>query len=85
LVTVAEGILFNFVQNGFLAPGIWNQPGFGQINQGDYLNKGFYVYPNSIASQTVAARATRATPLIQIGVKLAGAIELILSVVNVNQ
>ena len=85
LVTVAEQILFGFVQNGFLAPGIWNQPGFGQINQGDYLNKGYYVYPNPIVSQTVAARATRSTPLIQIGVKLAGAIEIIVSVVNVNQ
>ena len=85
LVTVAEGILFGFVQNGFLAPGIWNQPGFGAINQGDYLNKGYYVYPNPISSQSVAERATRATPLIQIGVKLAGAIELIISIVDVNQ
>jgi|GEM_PF-150487 len=85
LTTLAEQVLYGFVADGFLAPGIWSQVGFGSLNQGDYLNKGFYVYANPIASQSAAARSLRQSPLIQIAVKLAGAIEVVISVINVNQ
>ena len=85
LVTLAEQVLYGFVVDGFLAPGVWNQVGFGSLNQYDFLNKGYYVYANPIATQSAAARSLRQTPLIQIAVKLAGAIEIIISIVSVNQ
>jgi len=85
LVTVAEQVLYQFVQDDFLAPGVWSQSGFGSLNKGDFLNKGYYVYANPIATQSVASRAARQTPPIQIAVKLAGAIEVIIATINVDQ
>lgn len=72
------------VANGYLAPGTWTAVDtFG--NQADFLNnilsKGYYIYSSPINLQTVAARAARQAPLVQIAVKEAGAIQS--SVINV--
>jgi hypothetical protein len=85
LVTTAESRCVQAVTNGLCAPGVWNSGGFGQINQGDFLPKGFYVYASPMALQSSADRAAgKATP-IQIAAKLAGAIRTVDVLINVNR
>lgn len=62
------------VNNGLVAPGQWNAPGFGALNQGDTLSSGYYTYAPKIATQSQADREARKAPLIQSAVKLAGAV-----------
>lgn len=73
------------VVNGYLAPGQWNSAGFGQIVQGSYLSKGYYIYAPPIATQPENTRQARIAPPIQVAAKLAGAIHTIDVLVNVNQ
>jgi hypothetical protein len=63
------------VNNGLLAPGVWNGQSLGNINSGDLLPKGYYVFASPVASQSSADRAARkAPPISAIGCG-AGAIE----------
>lgn len=73
------------VVNGMLAPGVWNSGGFGELKQGDYLAKGYYVHSASFDTQAPADRAARRAMPIQVAAKLAGAIHDISVAVNVNQ
>lgn len=72
------------VNNGMIAPGTWNGPSFGQITTGQFLKAGFYVFAQSVALQSQADRAARICPPIQVAVKLAGAIQSVNIIVNVN-
>lgn len=74
LVTAIEQVMVQFVNNGFLAPGVWTASGFGQIVNGQTLSKGFYVYAPPVATQNLSDRAARKAPLIQVAAKEAGAI-----------
>jgi PKD repeat protein len=85
LVTTCESVLSQAVINGLLAPGVWNAGGFGQLTQGDYLSKGFYVYAPSVNDQDPADRAARISVPIQIAAKLAGAVHEVVVAVLVNQ
>ncbi len=85
LVTVCESVLSQAVINGLLAPGTWNSGGFGQLNMGDFLAKGFYVYAPSVNDQDPADRAARISVPIQIAAKLAGAVHEVSVAVLVNQ
>lgn len=85
LNTTCEAVCSQGVINGLLAPGVWNAGGFGQISQGDFLPKGYYVYSASFNTQAPADRAARRSMPIQIAAKLAGAIHDINVTVNVNQ
>lgn len=85
IVTTIEGILLQAVTNGLVAPGVWNAGGFGQLKQGDFLSKGFYVYAPPVASQSQADREARKSVVIQIAVKLAGAIHFVDVIINVNR
>jgi hypothetical protein len=76
-----------FVTNGFIAPGVWNNPTtFG--NQALLLSNiaqfGYYIYSSPIATQSAADRTARKAPPIQIGIKYAGAEHTGSVVVNVN-
>jgi hypothetical protein len=73
------------VVNGLLAPGVWNAAGFGTLTQGQWLDKGYYIYAPPIASQSSVARAARQSVAFQIAAKLAGAIQLVNISVLVNQ
>lgn len=84
-VTTCEAVCSQAVTNGLLAPGVWNSGGFGQLSQGDYLPKGFYVYAPKVSSQDPALRAARKSVPIQIAAKLAGAIHEVSVAVTVNQ
>lgn len=84
IVTTVESICSQFVNNGFLAPGIWNFQGFGALTQGQFMSKGFYVFAPPVATQSLAARQARQSPLIQVAVKLAGAVRNVNLLVTVN-
>jgi hypothetical protein len=85
LVTSGEGSLAQGVLNGLIAPGTWNAPGFGQLNTGDFLAKGYYSYAQSVDDQDAADRNNRIAPLIQHAVKLAGAVHFSDVLINVNR
>lgn len=84
-VTVFNKACAAAVNNGMVAPGVWNQAGFGQLNQGDYLPKGYYVYAPPVASQDQADREARKSVPFQIAIKLAGAIHTVDVLINVNR
>jgi hypothetical protein len=85
LVTTCDASLSQGVQNGLIAPGVWNAPGFGELNQGDTLHYGWYTFANNVDTQSQADREARIAPLIQIAVKLAGAIHFVDVLINVNR
>lgn len=85
LTSTCEAVCSQAVINGLLAPGVWNSGGFGQIKQGDFLAKGFYVYAPRVATQNPADRVARKSVPIQVAAKLAGAIHDINVAITVNQ
>jgi hypothetical protein len=85
ILTAIEQICSQFVQDGLLAPGTWTTAGFGGLNQGDFLPKGFYVYAPPISSQVAADRAARKSVTFQVAAKLAGAIHTVSVLINVNR
>jgi hypothetical protein len=85
LVTTCDAVCAQAVENGLLAPGVWNSGGFGTLKQGDYIAKGYYVYAPRVDSQNPSDRAARRSVPIQIAAKLAGAIHEVSIAVSVNQ
>ncbi len=85
LVNTIDKTMGQAVNNGLVAPGIWNAPGFGQLKQGDALNTGYYIYAPPVATQSQADREERKSVPIQIAAKLAGAIHSTNVLVNVNR
>jgi hypothetical protein len=85
LTNTADGGLSQGVTNGLIAAGRWNAPGFGELQQGDLLARGWYCFANSVDDQDQADREARIAPLIQIAVKLAGAIHFANVLINVNR
>ena len=84
IATQIEAALLTGVTNGLLAPGVWNAGGFGQLKQGDYLSKGFYVYTPPIALQSQADRSARKSVPFQVAAKLGGAVHTANVLVNFN-
>jgi hypothetical protein len=75
------------VTNQFVAPGAWNSPvTFG--SQADFVaniaQRGYYIFSVPVAQQSATDRADRKAPLIQIAIKLAGAVHSSTVIVNVN-
>lgn len=85
LTTACDAVCSQAVINGLLAPGQWNAGGFGLLQQGDYLQKGYYIYNAPVATQSQSDRAARLAMPIQIAAKLAGAIHSVDVLVTVNQ
>jgi Protein of unknown function (DUF3383) len=75
------------VANGFVAPGVWNNPTvFGNpatliANIAQY---GYYIYSSPIAAQLQSVRVQRVAPIIQIAIKYAGALQSGQAIVYVN-
>jgi len=82
---VCKKVCAQFVRNGWGAPGIWNGPPIGQINTGDNLPAGFYVYAPPYSTQSQADREARKSVPIQIAFKLAGAVHFVDVSVVVNR
>lgn len=74
LVQQVEKACREGVNNGLLAPGVWNGMDLGEVRSGDYLPKGFYVYAQPVAEQNQSDREARKAPPIQVIAKGAGAI-----------
>lgn len=53
------------VRNGLAAPAVWTHDEFGALKTGDFLQQGYYLYAEPVASQSDADRATRVTPPVQ--------------------
>lgn len=86
IVNVINGVCEEAVNNGMAAPGVWTSSAeFGQLKTGQYLKTGYYVYVQPMALQSQADREQRICPPIQIAIKLAGAIQEIDVVVEVNR
>lgn len=85
ILATVENECSRAVTNGLLAPGVWNAGGFGSLNQGDYLAKGFYCYAPPMSQQNQSDRAARKAPTVQVACKLAGAIHTANVILNVNQ
>ena len=64
---------------------MWNADGFGLLERGDYLEKGYYVYVSPIADQPQSEREQRKLPVIQIAAKLAGAVHFVDVQIDVNR
>ena len=82
---VLENALEQAVTNGLLAPGQWNGDSFGAIETGNYLDKGYYVYANSLDDQVQYEREARNSVVYQIAIKLAGATHFGDVLVSVNR
>lgn len=82
--TQIEAACAQGVANGALAPGTWNAGGFGQLKEGQFLPKGYYVFAPPVSSQSEAARAARSSVPFQVAAKLAGAVHNVSITVNVN-
>ena len=84
IISAAEQILLNYVEDGLLAPGVWTDYGFGKLNAGDYVEKGYYIYCPPLSQQSSADRAARMAGPMKIAVKLAGAIHTVDASIDVN-
>lgn len=73
-VATVEKVCGKYVTDGYLAPGVWDQQGFGNLAQGDFLAKGYYVYAPPVASQLKSERQARKSVPIQVAAKCAGAV-----------
>jgi hypothetical protein len=85
ITTVIKNDCVQYVDNGFIAPGVWNVGGFGQLKQGDFMATGFYIYAPSVNTQNPTDRAARKSVPIQVAIKLAGAVQTVNLQVTVNQ
>lgn len=85
LTNAIAGACNEGVNNGLIAPGVWNAAGFGSLQQGQYLKNGYYIFAESVALQSESDRSSRVAPPIQVAVKLAGAIQSVNVLVNVNR
>lgn len=85
IVTTIGKVLNEGVNNGLIAPGVWNADGFGQLDRGDYLPTGWYIYAQPVDDQPQSEREQRKAPPIQVAVKLAGAIHFVDVQIDVNR
>ena len=85
IVTTIAKVLDEGVNNGLIAPGVWNADGFGQLERGEYLDTGYYIYAQPVDEQAQSEREQRKAPPIQVAVKLAGAIHFVDVIVDVNR
>lgn len=85
IVTTLSAAFQDGVNNGLIAPGVWNADGFGSLQEGQMLPTGYYIYAPDINSQSETVRATRVAPTLQCAIKLGGAIHAANVIINVNQ
>ena len=84
IASVIEAACEAAVNNGYLAPGVWNSAGFGALKQGDPLSGLLRVRP-AIATQSQADREARKAVPFQVAAKEAGAIHTVDILVTVNR
>ena len=85
ILATIEKVLAEAVTNGLVAPGVWNADGFGRLERGDYLPKGYYLYSQPVDEQAQSEREQRKAPPIQCAIKLAGAVHSTDIQIDVNR
>lgn len=85
IVARIESVMGEAINNELVAPGTWNADGFGQLQDGDYLPKGYYIYAGLVDDQAQSEREQRKAPPIQVAAKLAGAIHSVDVQIDVNR
>ena len=85
ITSVIKADCVQFVNNGFIAPGVWTVGGFGNLKQGDFMPTGFYIYAPSVSTQNPSVRGARVSVPIQVAIKLAGAVQTVNVSILVNQ
>ena len=85
LIATAAAVCDEAINNGLVAPGQWNADGFGQLQRGDYMPSGYYIYTPPIFLQDQSIREQRIAPPLQIALKLAGAFQELDILVSVNR
>lgn len=85
LTNAISAVCTQGVNNGLIAPGTWNADGFGNLSTGDFLKAGYYIFAQSVALQAQSDREARIAPPIQVAIKLAGAIQSVDVLVEVNR
>jgi hypothetical protein len=86
-VDTAEKTSRGFVRAGVLAAGTWSSPdSFGDLDtfKRNIADNGFYVLSGRLADQQQSDRELRKSPVLQIAVKGAGAIQSINAIINFN-
>lgn len=83
-----RAICAQFLSNGFAAHGAWSSstsfgPGTDLVR--NIADIGYFVFSNPVAAQSQSDRNARKAPLVQIAIKLAGALHSSNVIVNVNQ
>lgn len=76
-----------FVNNGVSAPGSWNVSipfGNPELFRENIEKRGYYIYSLPIAKQSQVDREARKAPVVQIAIKLAGAIHFSSVIVTIN-
>lgn len=73
------------VKNGLFALGIWHGDPFGELENGGYLDQGFYSWADTVDNQSTSDKDNRIAPPIQVALKLAGAIHSVDILVNFNR
>lgn len=85
ITNAIDGVCGQAVNNGLVAPGTWNGPSFGQLSTGQFLKNGYYIFAQSVALQSQSDRDARKAPPIQVAIKLAGAVQEVDVIVDVNR
>ncbi len=88
MVDTIETTLDQFIRNGMLAPGEWTLSNFfgdEDMFRTSIRERGYFVLAGSLADQSIDDREARLSPVIQIAVKLAGAVHKSNLIINVNR
>jgi len=85
IVNIITGVCNESVNNGLVAGGTWNADPVGQLQRGQYLKQGYYIYSQPLSLQAQSDREARKAPPIQVCIKLSGSIHTIDVLVNVNR
>jgi len=76
------------IRNGMIAPGAWTSAEWFGNQEDMYSNieeRGYYIYSLPVNQQSSSDRADRKAPVVQIGIKLAGALHSSEVMVNFNR
>ena len=84
-ISAITGVLERYANIGYIQPNIWRGKGFGNIETGDALEKGYSIWADSFDHQTAEDRAARKAMPIYVGICFCGSVESVVINVNVQE
>ncbi|ETD72970.1 hypothetical protein V757_01100 [Pelistega indica] len=85
LIDAVISVCLEGINNGAFAPGKWTGDSFGELETGDHLDEGYYVWAAPMDTLSDSDREQRRATPIQTAVKLAGAIHFSDVIINFNR